>query len=270
MAATHQSAKSPAGCESSKSSVQFTVGKLDAGMAMLLTEENHLIEFPSLLLPSGVASGSIVNIEVRRNVAEEVKQRERFVSLQEQILTEFGTEEPTAPVLRVRSATQTAVALEWDPLRLATADLSRLVLFRDGTKLSMHVPLDQTMIKVSGLDVNHEYKFKLDMYTSAGTYESNVVATRTHALDNLTGIHVAFGDYESEAEIQSLQSCLQRVGARWSDDVTLDVTHLLCRTPRGPKYERAVQLNIPIVKPDWLIACETNKKLQPALSYYLT
>ncbi|KAJ1991704.1 hypothetical protein H4R33_001260 [Dimargaris cristalligena] len=268
--ASVQKSPSVSDSSSSTSSVQFTVGKLDAGMAMLLTEENHLIEFPSLLLPSGVGSGSIVNIEVRRNTNEEAKQRAKFEALQEEIMAEFGTREPQAPVLKVRSATQTSVTLEWEPLQLAAADLHRLVLYRDGAQSSLHIPLDHTMCKVSGLDVNHAYKFSLDMKTSAGTYASNTVNAQTHALENLTGIHVAFGDYESEVETQSLRTCLQRIGAQWSSEVSLDSTHLLCRTPRGPNYEKAVQLNIPIVKPDWLIACETNKKLQPALSYYLT
>ncbi|KAJ1955675.1 hypothetical protein IWQ62_005479 [Dispira parvispora] len=251
------------------SSVQFTVGKLDAGMAMLLTEENHLIEFPSLLLPKGVVSGSIVNIQVQRNAAEEVRQRETFRNLQEDLMQQYGSAEPQPPRLKVRSATQTAITLEWDPLELASADLHRLVLYRDDVKSSLQIPTDQTLVKVSGLDVNHEYTFKLVMKTSAGSYTSQVLKAKTHALDNLTGIHVAFGDYETEAEIESLKTCLERIGAQWSDQVTLDSTHLLCRTPQGSKYDKAMQLNIPVVKPDWLIACETNKKLQPALSYYL-
>ncbi|CAO3600239.1 unnamed protein product [Absidia cylindrospora] len=59
-------------------SVQFTVGKVDAGMAILLTEDHHLIEFPSLLLPNGVASGSIVNISVSRNTSEEERKMNEF------------------------------------------------------------------------------------------------------------------------------------------------------------------------------------------------
>ncbi|KAJ1976724.1 hypothetical protein H4R34_003867 [Dimargaris verticillata] len=258
------------------SSVQFTVGKLDAGMAMLLTDENHLIEFPSLLLPEGVTSGSIINIEVRQNVTEELRQREKFQALQEQIVQEFGSKVPEVPHLNVRSVTQTAITLEWDPLVLYSANLHQLILYRDGVKLSQQIPLVDSrdkspnhLFKVSGLDVNHEYQFRLEMRTSAGHYFSNTCKTKTHSLDNLTGIHVAFGDYESDAEVESLKTCIERIGASWSEDVSIDTTHVLCRTARGPKYEQAVHLNIPIVKPDWLIACETNKKLQPALSYYL-
>ncbi|CAJ0748399.1 23810_t:CDS:2, partial [Entrophospora sp. SA101] len=58
--------------------------------AILLTEEHHLIEFPSLLLPPGVSSGSIVNINVARNYEQESAQSRDFWSLQEAILKEFG------------------------------------------------------------------------------------------------------------------------------------------------------------------------------------
>ena len=58
--------------------------------AILLTEDHHLIEFPSLLLPPGVSSGSIVNISVTRNYEQELVQSQEFWELQEAILKEFG------------------------------------------------------------------------------------------------------------------------------------------------------------------------------------
>nr|CAG8477498.1 6400_t:CDS:2 [Entrophospora candida] len=72
----------------SSTSVQFTVGKLDAGM------DHHLIEFPSLLLPPGVSSGSIVNVSVNRNYEQEAAQSREFWLLQEAILKEFGQNPP--------------------------------------------------------------------------------------------------------------------------------------------------------------------------------
>lgn len=139
-------------------SVQFTVGKLDAGMvsyfhyniqvrgiliqiffkikAILLTEDHHLIEFPSLLLPKGVTSGSIVNIAVSRNLPEEKKKMNEFLELQETILAKFGNEEPEVPVVRVKDITQTSLILEWNPLLLHTAKLRSLDIYKNGTKLA--------------------------------------------------------------------------------------------------------------------------------------
>jgi hypothetical protein len=37
--------------QGSASAVQFTVGKIDAGVAILLSQDNHVIEFPSAMLP---------------------------------------------------------------------------------------------------------------------------------------------------------------------------------------------------------------------------
>ena len=72
----------------------FTVGKLDAGMAILIGERASLIEFPSLLLPQGVTSGSVVNIRVLRNEDEEQKQKADFDELQEEIMETFGKDGP--------------------------------------------------------------------------------------------------------------------------------------------------------------------------------
>ena len=71
-------------------------------LQILLGERAHLIEFPSLLLPPGVTTGSIVNISVQRNNAEEKKRENDFWSLQEDILDFFGTETPQSPNLEVR------------------------------------------------------------------------------------------------------------------------------------------------------------------------
>lgn len=68
----------------------FTVGKLDAGMAILIGERASLIEFPSILLPQGIGNGSVVNIRVHRNQAEEKKKKADFEELQEDILEAFG------------------------------------------------------------------------------------------------------------------------------------------------------------------------------------
>jgi hypothetical protein len=82
----------------------------------------HLIEFPSLLLPSGVGPGSIVNISCTRNTAAERAASKSFWDLQSDILNEFGTNEPQPPKLRIRNTTQTSVTLEWDKVsRVADA-----------------------------------------------------------------------------------------------------------------------------------------------------
>ncbi|KAI7862855.1 hypothetical protein BDF14DRAFT_1850055 [Spinellus fusiger] len=251
-------------------SVQFTVGKLDAGMAILLTEDHHLIEFPSLLLPNGVTSGSIVNIAVTRNVAKEEKKMCEFWDLQKNILTQFGNAEPEHPLLRVKNITQTSLVLEWDPLVLHTAALRSLSIYKNNTKVTQHVPSESNLAKLSGLEVDHEFEFYIVIKTTAGSYKSNIVTARTHKMENLTGIRVAFGTFEeSEPAITELKALVEKVGATWTDSVNSETTHLLAQLPGGPGYDNAVHFSIPIVKPDWLVQCDKNKKIQPALPYYI-
>ncbi|ORX83459.1 BRCT domain-containing protein [Basidiobolus meristosporus CBS 931.73] len=250
-------------------SVRFTVGKIDAGMAILLTEDNHLIEFPSLLLPSGVTSGSIINIDVNRDYLEEKKRKQTFWELQDEILAEFGAHTPEAPTLRAKGVTQTSLVLEWDPLVLYNAELRSVNIFRDGHKLSHHVSEGVNYFKISGLDMDHEYLLHIQVKTSAGTFESNKVLVKTHTIENLTGINICLGEFDRPEEIEELKQCAERIGAKWSDTMSVETTHLICKHPGGINYQKATGWNIPIVKPLWLTSCEALKKVQPALTYYL-
>lgn len=74
-----------------------------ATVQILIGERAHLIEFPSLLLPPGVTSGSIVNIAVHRNHDEETRQKNEFWALQDEILNTFGNQLPEPPKLEVRA-----------------------------------------------------------------------------------------------------------------------------------------------------------------------
>jgi hypothetical protein len=86
---------------------KFTLGKLDAGMAILLGPNGHLLEFPSLLLPTSapggppLGPGSILTITVSRDVAAETAQQNAFRELQEDIMGSFGSDAPETPVLKV-------------------------------------------------------------------------------------------------------------------------------------------------------------------------
>lgn len=195
-----------------------------------------------------------------------------FWDLQEAIMTKFGHDEPEKPVLRVRNITQTSLTLEWEPLQLHTAKLRALDIYKNdtaldtlekGTKLAQHVPSDANFVRISGLDVDHEYEFHIIIKTTAGRYESNRVTVRTHKMENLTGIRVAFGTFEKPDEaVAELKQLLEKMGASFSESVDCDTTHLIAQSPGGTNYDKAVELSIPIVKPDWLIQCDKNSKIQ--------
>ncbi|TQV93243.1 hypothetical protein V2A60_010322 [Cordyceps javanica] len=249
--------------------VSLTVGKVDAGVTVLLTPDKRLIEFPSILLPPNISSGSIVDINVSQNATKESSEEAKFRSLQERIYASFGASEPATPVLRCRNATQTSVVLEWDPVELATADLASLTLYRNGQKAgNIPRPLQMHSTKISGLAVDTEYTFHLVLRTSAGTRQSEKVAVRTHKMTDLSGVTITAGFLPAPAK-EALARAVERIGAKMADGVRIDTTHFVTTEGRGTAWEKAVENNIPVVRPEWVEACEKNGRILGVTKFYL-
>ncbi|KAF5638374.1 chitin biosynthesis [Fusarium sp. NRRL 25303] len=249
--------------------VSLTVGKVDAGVTVLLTPDKRLIEFPSILLPPNISSGSIVDINVSQNATKEAAADRAFRALQDSIYNSFGASEPTTPVLRCRNATQTSVVLEWDPIQLATADLISLSLYRNGQKAgNIPRPLQMHSTKISGLAVDTEYTFHLVLRTSAGTFISERVSVRTHKMTDLRGITITTGILPSAIK-DSLTNAVERIGAKIVDGVRIDTTHFVTTEGRGQQWEKAVESNIPVVRPEWVEACEKSGRILGVTKFYL-
>ncbi|GAA6030169.1 hypothetical protein JCM8097_009296 [Rhodosporidiobolus ruineniae] len=258
---------------------RFVIGKIDAGIAVLISDSVHLIEFPSLLLPPGVGPGSIVNIACTRNVAAEKQHARDFWDLQNDIFETFGAQEPSPPVLRVRNTTQTSVTLEWDKIDLASASLISLSMYRNGQRLTtIPNPLTNTSTKLSGLQLDTDYSFHLVLKTTAGTFSSPVVKTRTHTIDNTSGVRVCFGFVHPPELLDQAKDAVKAMGAKWDDVLQIDTTHFVATSSAsrtnpqggpGVEYQKAVQLSIPVVSPEWLLACQRSSKLVPISAYYL-
>ncbi|KAF8337209.1 fibronectin type III/BRCA1 domain-containing protein [Amanita rubescens] len=233
---------------------------------ILLGERAHLIEFPSILLPPGATTGSIVNIAVHQNHAEEKKRDTEFWTLQDDILKEFGQETPVPPKLNLRHVTQTSVTLDyalWTFIEMAN-DWPLYPLLRRTTST-----------KLSGLDLNTEYTFQLILRTTAGTYPSNLIRVKTHSMTDTSGISVCFGNIQDPVLLENARMALQEMNGKWSDKIQIDTTHFVCTTPAavpsaaqaagnvpttpGVEYQRALQLSIPVVQPHWILACHSEK-----------
>lgn len=227
------------------------------------------IEFPSILLPPNISSGSIVDINVSRNFASEQKTQAAFVALQDAIYHSFGASEPQPPVLRCRNATQTSVVLEWDPIQHATADVISLSLFRNNQKAG-NIPRPTVMqsTKISGLAVDKEYTFHLTLRTSAGTFNSEKVTVKTHKMTDLSGITVTPGILPAQLK-DSLTKAVERIGGKIADTVRIDTTHFVTVEGRGMAWEKAVEMNIPVVRPEWVEGCESAGKIVGVRQYYL-
>lgn len=222
-----------------------------------------------MLLPNNISSGSIVDITVARNHAAESANATAFQSLQKRILNTYGVKPPSPPILRLRNATQTSLVLEWDPIDLATASLKSLSLYRNNSKAgSIPRPLETRSTKISGLAIHSEYTFHLVLRTTAGTYQSEKLTCRTHKMTDLSGITVTPGILDP-ARKEALGATLDRIGGKMIDSVRIDTTHFVCSERRGPLWEKAVEMNIPVVVPEWVDACESEGTIAGVRGYYL-
>ncbi|KXS17497.1 hypothetical protein M427DRAFT_96917 [Gonapodya prolifera JEL478] len=248
-------------------SPHMQVGKLDAGMAILLSPDHHLIEFPATILPDGVSTGSIVNVSISRDIDKETRMRREFLDLQEDIYHAFRRK-PESPTIKVKWVTQTSITITWDPLVLFNVELRGIDVYRNNIRSPGHF-YGPTTVKLSGCEVNTEYEIFIGVRTSGGSLTSNKLTVRTHTLDNLTGIRIAFGEFGIPDEVQQLKEVCRRNECTWTDDLTVENTHFVCTLPRGEKYQRALELNIPIVNGDWIRQCEATRKIQPVGIYHV-
>lgn len=172
-------------------------------------------------------------------------------------------------MIRCRNATQTSVVLEWEPVFLATAELRSLSLYRNGSKAgNIPKPLEMTSTKISGLAVDTDYTFHLVLRTSAGTYSSEKLTVRTHKMTDLSGITVTPGRMAAPLR-ESLSAAVDRIGAKIAETVRIDTTHFVCMEGQGREWEKAVEMNIPVVRPEWIEGCEREGRLVGVRGYYL-
>lgn len=144
-----------------------------------------------------------------------------------------------------------------------------LSLFRNGQKAG-NIPQPTTMesTKISGLAVDTEYTFHLVLRTTAGTFASDRVTVRTHKMTDLSGITVTPGILPAQLR-ESLVAAVERIGAKIADTVRIDTTHFVTTEGRGITWEKAVEMNIPVVRPEWVEGCERGGRIVGVRQYYL-
>ncbi|EDO16762.1 hypothetical protein Kpol_526p15 [Vanderwaltozyma polyspora DSM 70294] len=256
--------------------VLLTVGKLDASLALLTTKDHYVIEFPTMLLPENVRAGSIVKLQVSQNLEEEERQKTRFDDIQSKILEKYGARKPKTPTLKVVNVTQTSCVLAWDSLDLGSARLKSLVLYRQGVR-SMVIPnpLKVSETKISGLSIGTQYEFQLKLSTTSGQLWSEKIKITTHKMTDMSGITVCLGPLDPLQRIteEQIVASLGNIGARpLQKKVVIDTTHFICNdvdNEDDPELLRAKSSNIPIVRPEWVRACELEKRIVGVRGFYL-
>jgi hypothetical protein len=128
--------------------------------------------------------------------------------------------------------------------------------------------MDIISTKISGLAVDTEYTFYLVLKTSAGTYHSEKLTVRTHKMTDLSGITVTPGILPAPLR-ESLSGAVDRIGAKIAETVRIDTTHFVCTEGRGREWEKAAEMNIPVVRPEWIEGCEREGRIVGVRGYYL-
>lgn len=122
--------------------------------------------------------------------------------------------------------------------------------------------------KISGLAVDTEYTFHLVLRTTAGTFSSEKVVVKTHKMTDLSGITVTPGILPAQLR-DSLTKAIERIGAKIADSVRIDTTHFVTTEGKGIAWEKAVEMNIPVVRPEWVEGCERGGRIVGVRQYYL-
>lgn len=89
--------------------------------------------------------------------------------------------------------------------------------------------------------------------TTAGTFSSQIVKTRTHTITDTSGISVCFGHIDPPNLLADAKSAIQAMKAKQFDKIQIDTTHFVATSPAspsnpeggpGPEYQKALQLSI--------------------------
>lgn len=99
-------------------------------------------------------------------------------------------------------------------------------------------------------------------------YTSEKLPVRTHKMTDLSGITVTPGILPPQL-LESLHNALERIGGKVVEGVRIDTTHFVTTEGRGREWERAGEMNIPIVRPEWVEGCEREGRIVGVRGYYL-
>ena len=177
---------------STASSTQFTIGKIDAGLAVLLSPDNYVVEFPSSILPTNVTVGSIVNVKIESNPQAEQRERQEFDNLQLEIYENY-IQTPLDPVLELIRVGQTDALIGWKPLDYKASTLIRLDIYKNQV---YYKSCENTKrLKITGLDLNATYQFHMVMVTKAGNFRSNTLDIKTKTMEDLSSLYPSFGTF---------------------------------------------------------------------------
>lgn len=87
-------------------------------------------------------------------------------------------------------------------------------------------------------------------------------------MTDLSGVTITTGILPAAVR-ESLAQAVERIGAKIVEGVRIDTTHFVTTEGRGTAWEKARETNIPVVRPEWVDACEKNGRILGVTKFYL-
>lgn len=125
----------------------------------------------------------------------------------------------------------------------------------------------ETLVRLTGLEPNQQYKISLIFRTSAGTFRSNFLTTSTCGLDDFSGLYLAIK--RGIPETEEVEQLAKEMGVKlelFDADFDKDtITHIICNEASSLSEVvalKASEANIPVVTTSWLKNCKEAGRLQ--------
>jgi DNA replication regulator DPB11 len=131
-----------------------------------------------------------------------------------------------------------------------TSDVTHLIVGRIDTPKYAYVARERPDIHVLHADFLSAVKEK---WMAGEDVRELLPALEVHfKLPTFFGLRICVTGFSDFDERARLAETVQLLGGVYCGDLTKEVTHLVCKEPRGKKYEFAVQWRQKVVGPEWV------------------
>eukprot|EP00834_Sanchytrium_tribonematis_P000327 NODE_6_length_70510_cov_1.054395.p32 type:complete len:286 gc:universal NODE_6_length_70510_cov_1.054395:41337-42194(+) len=145
------------------------VSKIDAGIAILMSDDYHLIEWPVSLLPPDIRQGMYFDLNISENVEKKMKEEKSFYDFQTTLLEKYSTPKPLPKIKAM--ARGHGIQIEVENLIDLSPKYIEIYIDDQEYKKSFE-KLSENAVLIS-LEKGKTYNVFIKAHTSSGTFESN-------------------------------------------------------------------------------------------------
>lgn len=263
----------------------LNIGRIESGMAILLTDDLEMFELPAHLLSPAIhnnGTAKVVRLVVTSAAELQAARHAEHMSLQREILKNFGNEPDSVTIancLKVAFVSHTTALVSWPawyqmaPPGITVHSLDGILRDESGGIIRrMEISPEEVTLKLTSLQPNTSYKLTLAFRTSAGRYSTVDLPLKTPPLEDLSCLKVSLDNVPSETI-----NLLQSIGVQVVDfgvDTSLVISgrnqdELREGPDDGELLRTAKNGSIPIVGTEWVLACKESGKMQSVSNFYI-